>query len=97
MFVFPTEQYYGSKTGLTFHHQVFNVVFDVCFALTTKYGGGRHIIYITDARMLQIVSLETQKLPGFHCIEYILIFDVLFIAQHRGREYVLFCHGVYQA
>lgn len=34
-------------------------VFDVCFAMSVKYGGGRHIILVTDpndARMLQIVS-----------------------------------------
>jgi hypothetical protein len=34
-------------------------VFDICFAMSVKYGGGRHIILVTDpndARMLQIVS-----------------------------------------
>ncbi|KAF4630097.1 hypothetical protein G7Y89_g8043 [Cudoniella acicularis] len=40
---------------------VFYIVFDVCFALTTKYGGGRHIIYITDAKILQILNLADEN------------------------------------
>lgn len=40
--------------------QIFYAVFDVCFAMTTKYGGGRHIIYITNARMMQIVRIPSK-------------------------------------
>ncbi|CAG8952807.1 hypothetical protein HYFRA_00009052 [Hymenoscyphus fraxineus] len=40
---------------------IFFAVFDICFALTTKYGSGRHIIYITDARMLQILNLVDEN------------------------------------
>jgi hypothetical protein len=34
---------------------VFFAAFDIAFALTTRYGGGRHILFIEDARLLQIV------------------------------------------
>ncbi|KAH6605229.1 integral membrane [Trichoderma cornu-damae] len=40
-------------------------VFDVCFAMTVKYGGGRHIILITDpnhARMLQVINIINENL-----------------------------------
>lgn len=50
--------------------QVFYAVFDVCFAMTTMYGAGRHIIYITNARMLQIV--RTNILPGQRLLSFSL-------------------------
>ncbi|RYO83906.1 hypothetical protein DL766_001733 [Monosporascus sp. MC13-8B] len=40
---------------------VFFAVFDVCFAMTTRYGGGKHIIYVTDPRMLQILNLANEN------------------------------------
>lgn len=44
--------------------------------MTTKYGGGRHIIYITDARMMQIVRAK---------IPYLYI-DSLIKLIHHGFE-----------
>jgi len=38
--------------------QVFSLLSYVCFALFTRYGGGRHVIYITDSYLLQVVSYE---------------------------------------
>lgn len=40
-------------------------VFDVCFAMSVKYGGGRHIILVTDinnARMLQVINIINENL-----------------------------------
>lgn len=36
--------------------QVFFLTAAVAFALITLYGGGRHVIYITNPHMLQVVS-----------------------------------------
>ncbi|KAL7800067.1 hypothetical protein V8C37DRAFT_3685 [Trichoderma ceciliae] len=41
------------------------VVFDISFALVVKYGGGRHIILVTDpnhARMLQVINIINENL-----------------------------------
>jgi hypothetical protein len=38
--------------------QVFFVTTAVAFGLMTPYGGGRHVIYITDPYMLQVVSVN---------------------------------------
>lgn len=37
--------------------QIFYVPYNVVIGLITRYGAGRHILFVTDPRMLQIVSI----------------------------------------
>jgi len=42
--------------------QFFFIVSDVCFAMLTPYGGGRHVIFINNPYMLQVVSRSSLRL-----------------------------------
>ncbi|KUI71853.1 hypothetical protein VM1G_07488 [Cytospora mali] len=44
---------------------VFFVASDVCFALLTPYGGGRHVIAVTNPKMLQVFSILSEAFYGF--------------------------------
>ncbi|KAJ0124360.1 hypothetical protein J7T55_005698 [Diaporthe amygdali] len=43
---------------------VFFIISDVCFAMLTPYGGGRHVIYITNPYMLQVFSILSEGFYG---------------------------------
>ncbi|RYP25741.1 hypothetical protein DL767_008294 [Monosporascus sp. MG133] len=51
-------------------YSVFYVVYLVAFSLTTLYGEGRHIIFVTDPRMLQIYTIITE-VAYYFCIGFI--------------------------
>lgn len=40
---------------------IFFMTINICWALSTRWGVGRHIIFATDIRMIQIVSLKPQS------------------------------------
>ncbi|KAF2965286.1 hypothetical protein GQX73_g8295 [Xylaria multiplex] len=40
---------------------VFFAAFDIAFALTTRAGGGRHILFATDPRLLQILNIADEN------------------------------------
>ncbi|KAI1258798.1 hypothetical protein F5Y18DRAFT_412152 [Xylariaceae sp. FL1019] len=41
---------------------VFFITFDIVFASTTRYGGGRHILFASDTRLLQILNISNENL-----------------------------------
>ncbi|RFU74508.1 integral membrane [Trichoderma arundinaceum] len=77
-------------------------VFDVCFAMTVKYGGGRHIILVTDpehARLLQVINIINENL---YCVCMAFIkFSILSmyhsIFPQRGFHYCLAAVAVFMA
>ncbi|KAL7948446.1 hypothetical protein V8C42DRAFT_314482 [Trichoderma barbatum] len=77
-------------------------VFDICFAMSVKYGGGRHIILVTDpghARMLQVINIINENL---YCVCMAFIkFSILSmyhsIFPQKNFHYCLIAVGVFMA
>ncbi|KAI0020249.1 hypothetical protein F4780DRAFT_374572 [Xylariomycetidae sp. FL0641] len=53
------------------------MVFIVCLGVTTGYGAGRHIIYATDVRLLQILNLVNENL--YSCVLVLLKWSVILL------------------
>ncbi|KAI0108737.1 hypothetical protein F4776DRAFT_643591 [Hypoxylon sp. NC0597] len=62
---------------------VIYVAFIACFASSTKYGGGRHILFVTNLRMVQILNIADE-----HTYAYTMAFIKLSILRLYGSIFV---------
>ncbi|KAI3400055.1 hypothetical protein diail_4593 [Diaporthe ilicicola] len=70
---------------------VFYIVSDVCFAMLTPYGGGRHVIYITNPYMLQVFSIVGEGFYGLSmgCLKLSLLSLYAAIFPQKKFHYLL--------
>ncbi|KAI1464447.1 uncharacterized protein F4812DRAFT_443426 [Daldinia caldariorum] len=73
----PTRSIFSPASTLANPCQFLYIVFIVCFGLTTRYGAGRHIIFATDVRLLQIFNLTNENL--YACALALLKWSVLLL------------------